>query len=379
MVPNMRVGFDAKRAFNNRTGLGNYSRFVLEALQAHRPENEYLAYTPKNNGRLFSDFPSAQTILPTSWFDRKFKAYWRYARITNQLRKDNVDVFHGLSHELPQGLEEAKIGSLVTIHDLIFERLPHLFNPIDRLIYRSKFKSACSRADVIIAISEQTKRDLIELYKIEPDRIQVVYQDCNPRFRAAVDPATRLETARHYGIDRQYILCVGTLEERKNQLRLVEAFHALEQNDFQLVLVGKATTYKETIKKFIKHNQLEKRVLILENVPTGHLPALYQEATVFAYISIYEGFGIPILEALHSGTPVLAAKGSCLEEAGGPGGLYANPTDVADISAQLQKLISNQALRQSLVTAGQRYIQKFSGEIIAGQLAHLYEMAMKRK
>ncbi len=368
----MHIGFDAKRAYNNKTGLGNYSRFVLDALTTFRSEHKYVAYTPKNNRNLFPDFPFP-AALPKSWLDKKLSAYWRHTRITKQLIDDKIDVFHGLSHELPQGLKEARIGSVVTIHDLIFERLPHLFNPIDRLIYRYKFKSACKRANVIIAISEQTKRDLTDLYKIEERRIKVIYQDCNPLFKTAVEPHIRKQIIRQYAIDRPYILCVGTLEERKNQLRLAEAFSKLANNDFQLVLVGKATSYTQEILQFIKNHNQENRILVLENVPTAHLPALYQEAEIFAYISVYEGFGIPILEALHSGTPVLAAKGSCLEEAGGPGGLYADPTDIDDIALQLQTLISDAELRKSLISEGQKYIQRFSAEIIAGQLATIYQ------
>lgn len=375
----MRIGFDAKRAFNNRTGLGNYSRFVLDALVTHERQNQYLAYTPKIKNDLFPDFPGESTRLPQSWFDKKFGAYWRYRNVTRQLQKDKIDVFHGLSHELPLGLRAAGIGSVVTMHDLIFERLPALFNPIDRWIYHHKFKSACTRADAIIAISEQTKRDLAELYNVDSERIQVIYQDCNPIFKNPVSKEARQEIVEQYGINRPYILSVGTLEERKNQMRLVQAFGQLPPNDWQLVLVGRATAYADRIRAFVKATKLEKRVLILENVPTDHLPALYQHASVFAYISIYEGFGIPILEALNSGTPVLAAKGSCLEEAGGPGGLYIDPMDVADIALELEKLISNPHLRDSLVTAGSKYIERFRGENIAGQLTALYQEIANRK
>jgi glycosyltransferase involved in cell wall biosynthesis len=368
----MRIGFDAKRAFNNKTGLGNYSRFVLEVLLKYHPEHQYRAYTPKNNRNLFSGFPEELAILPKSALDKKLSFYWRYATITKQLRDDKIDIFHGLSHEIPQGLQKANIRSVVTMHDLIFERLPGLFKPVDRLIYRHKFKSACSRADVIVAISEQTKRDLIEIYSIDPERIRVIYQDCNPLFKQHVDDKISRGIVQEYGIRSDYIVSVGTLEERKNQLRLVEAFAQLPANNFQLVLIGKATSYTAKIREFIKHADLEKRVLILENVPTHHLPALYQQAAVFAYISIYEGFGIPILEALHSGTPVLSAKGSCLEEAGGPGGLYADPLNVADIGEQMQKMITDQLLRNNLVSAGKEYIKRFTGAEIAGELVNLY-------
>lgn len=369
----MRIGFDAKRAFANKTGLGNYSRFVLDALMMHEPAHEYLAYTPKNNRHLFDGFPSGSIHYPKGFIDQKLSAYWRYTRITDQLREDNIDVYHGLSNEIPQGLQQAGIRSVVTIHDLIFERLPYLFKPIDRAIYRHKFKSACKRAGAVVAVSDQTRRDLIELYGVDDSKIEVIYQDCNPVFQKQLTTEERSRICTEYGIEGPFVLCVSTLEERKNQHRLVEAFAQLKNHDFKLVLVGKPTAYLQKIMETIHRLKLEDRVLLLHNVSTPHLPALYQAAEVFAYISIYEGFGIPIVEALHSGTPVLAAKGSCLEEAGGPGGLYADPYQTENISEQLQKLVTDVHLRNTLSDAGRKHVKQFAGEQIAAQLIRLYE------
>lgn len=368
----MRIGFDAKRAFANKTGLGNYSRFVLDALTANQPDLEYLAFTPKNTQKLFPGYPEAAIRYPETFIDKKLSAYWRYARITRQLRHEKVDVFHGLSNEIPQGLRQAGIRSVVTIHDLIFEKLPSLFKPVDRAIYRHKFQSACTRADSVIAVSDQTRRDLIELYHVDDSKIQVIYQDCNPVFKQSVPSEERVQVCAGYGIVGPFILCVGTMEERKNQHRLVEAFGNLKNQDFTLVLVGKPTPYLQKITETISRLGLQKRVKLLHDVSTPHLPALYQEAALFAYISIYEGFGIPIVEALHSGTPVLAAKGSCLEEAGGPGGLYADPFQTENISEQLENLLTDVSLRNSLAEAGQNHIKQFAGANIAGQLAALY-------
>lgn len=368
----MRIGFDAKRAFANKTGLGNYSRFVLDALAVHEPAHEYLAYTPKNNRNLFDGFPTGSIQYPKGFIDRKLSAYWRYARITRQLQEDDVDIYHGLSNEIPQGLRKAGIRSIVTIHDLIFERLPHLFKPVDRAIYRHKFKSACKRADSVVAVSDQTRRDLIELYGVEDSKIKVIYQDSNPVFQKQLTAEERSRICTEYGIEGPFVLCVGTLEERKNQHRLVEGFAQLKNHGFKLVLVGKPTGYLQKIRETIDRLKLGDRVLLLHNVSTPHLPALYQAADVFAYISIYEGFGIPIVEALHSGTPVLAAKGSCLEEAGGSGGLYADPYQTENISEQLQKLVTDVHLRNSLSEAGLLHVKQFAGEHIAGQLVQLY-------
>lgn len=368
----MRIGFDAKRAFANKTGLGNYSRFILEALMHDEPGHEYLAFTPKNNRKLFDEFPAGSIRFPHGFVDQMLSAYWRYARITPQLRKEGVDLYHGLSNEIPLGLSQAGIRSVVTIHDLIFERLPHLFKPIDRAIYRHKFQSACRRADAVVAVSDQTRRDLIELYGVDNSKIRVIYQDCNPVFQKRVAEAERARICAEYGISGPFVLCVGTLEERKNQHRLVEAFARLRHHDFSLVLVGKPTPYMKKITETIARLQLQDRVRLLHNVSTPDLPALYQSADVFAYISIYEGFGIPIVEALHSATPVLAAKGSCLEEAGGPGGLYADPYQTENISEQLQKLVTDVQLRNTLAAAGGMHVRQFAGKHIASQLAALY-------
>ncbi|WP_353717689.1 glycosyltransferase family 1 protein [Dyadobacter sp. 676] len=369
----MRIGFDAKRAFANKTGLGNYSRFILNALMMHESDHEYLAYTPGNNRHLFDEYPEESIHYPKGFINRKLSAYWRYARITRQLREDKIGIYHGLSNEIPQGLQAARIKSIVTIHDLIFERLPHLFKPVDRAIYRHKFKSACKRADSVVAVSDQTRRDLVELYGVDDSKIKVIYQDCNPVFKKQLSSGEQARICAEYGITGPFILCVGTLEERKNQHRLVEAFARLKDHGFKLVLVGKPTAYLQKIKETIQRLKLEERVLLLHNVSTPHLPALYQAAEVFAYISIYEGFGIPIVEALHSGTAVLAAKGSCLEEAGGPGGLYADPYQTENISEQLHKLVTDVHLRNSLPEAGKLHIQQFSGKHIAGQLVQLYK------
>lgn len=369
----MRIGFDAKRAFANKTGLGNYSRFVMNALMAHEGGAEYLAFTPKNNQNLFREFPETAIRYPEKFIDKKLSAYWRYASMTPQLKREHVNVFHGLSNEIPQGLQKAKIRSVVTIHDLIFERLPKLFQPVDRAIYRHKFRSACERADFVVAVSDQTRRDLIELYKVDDRKIRVIYQDCSPVFKNVVSKEEKANILTSYGINSPFILCVGTLEERKNQHRLVEAFAALKNHDFTLVLIGKPTAYVQKIKTIISTLGIEKQVRLLHNVPTVHLPALYQEASVFAYISMYEGFGIPIVEALHSGTPVLAAKGSCLEEAGGPGGLYADPYQTESISEQLEKLVTDAQLRHSLAEAGKMHVLQFEAEHIARQLTGLYQ------
>lgn len=359
----MRIGFDAKRAFNNHTGLGNYSRFVIEALLKYAPQFEYLAYTPKpprdNNGLKLSP------KLPNTFIGG---GLWRSWLINNDLKKDNVDIFHGLSNEIPFRIRKSGVKSVVTIHDLIFVRYPELYPAIDRFFYQQKFRYACENADAVVAVSQQTKDDIIEFYKIPPERIRVIYQDCQSSFYQKVDSQSNLTIKSKYSLDKPYIICVSSFSERKNQKRLVEAFQQLGLKDYELVLIGGKSKYAEEITQ-----NSPKNTKILFGVPSADLPALYQGASLCVYPSFFEGFGIPIVEAIHSGIPLVAATGSCLEEAGGEGALYANPLDVNDLSDKMRQVLTNDSLRNDLILKGKVHIKQFSAENIAGQLVQLYK------
>ena len=367
----MRIGFDAKRAFHNNTGLGNYSRFIIKALLKYAQENEYYGYSPQP--------PNPQRV---NLFDEKKLSVktpplgvggllWRSFFIKKDLQRDSIQVYHGLSNELPFGLKKSGIKSVVTIHDLIFERYPRLYPFFDTLIYKFKFRNACKNADIIVAVSEQTKRDIVEFYDINPDKIKVIYQDCDEVFQVKLSEETIKNITAKYEIKKKYILSVGTIIERKNQASLVAAFHKLNLSNYQLILVGGHSKYQNQIEKYIQENQVQ-HVKILNKVPFQDLPALYQGASLFVYPSFFEGFGIPIVEALHSGVPVIAATGSCLEEAGGNGALYADPTNINDLADKMMTVLANKDLQKTLVEAGQKHVQKFAAERIAGELQEIY-------
>ncbi|MCU0340788.1 MAG: glycosyltransferase family 4 protein [Spirosomaceae bacterium] len=377
----MRIGFDAKRAFNNRTGLGNYSRFVLNALRNFAPKHEYYAYTPKVKNDLF-DFPNPQTPPFTNGL---LGAWWRSYGIAKDLKRDKIQLFHGLSNELPHSLAKTGIQSVVTIHDLIFLRYPELYPAIDRFFYQQKFKRACREADIVVAVSQQTKRDIIDFYDTDPSKIKVVYQDCHEVFSSprGVPSLPLSMTERGEGTVRRavrwdYILSVGTIEPRKNQLSLVRAFAQAALEEARLVLIGSKTQYQLEIEAFIAQNHLQDKVLILNHVPFADLPAWYRGARVFGYVSVFEGFGIPIVEALHSGVPVLAATGSCLEEAGGGGAVYCAPQDIDDMTKKLKQLWNSEALRQKLIREGQSHVAQFAAPKIATDLMDIYSRLLSR-
>ena len=375
----MKIGFDGKRAAQNFTGLGNYSRYALEALLRYYPNEEYCVYIPKdvNNARfdelLGLSNGKMRKLMPLSWLARRFKSLWRVWGVTKSLKADGVQVFHGLSNELPLNICSAlpEVKSVVTVHDVIFRRLPQCYPVIDRMIYDFKFRSACRNAGHVIAVSECTKRDIVKDYGISPEKISVIYQGCDPLFAQPVAPERIAEVRQKYSLPEKFIVSVGTIEERKNLLSVVKALLFLPQ-DIHLVAVGRRTKYTALVDKFVAENCLQDRVHLLHGVPYLDLPVIYKCADVFAYMSLYEGFGIPLLEALNSCVPVVAATGSCLEEAGGPGSLYVAPFDVRAIADALASCFVP-AVRERMVEEGRCWAGNFSMERFAEQTMECYK------
>lgn len=372
----MKIGFDGKRAANNLTGLGNYSRSLILQLANYFPHNEYLVYTAKvkDHPQIQAFFKTASIKLQLAWKG----LLWRSFGILKQLKTDNITLYHGLSQELPFGIASSGIKSIVTIHDLIYIRFPHYFPFFDRQIYRFKGQYACKHADGVIAISERTRQDLISLFNVPAEKVSVIYQSCDDSFKQTFEASRLALIKEKYALPDQYILNVGTIEERKNQLLLVQAMPSLPL-DCKLILIGKEQAYARKIHAEIERLGLQERVIFLKDVSFLDLPGIYQPARVFVYPSLYEGFGIPIIEALYSGVPVIAATGSCLEEAGGPDSIYVNPQDVEGFAAALNKLLQAPEICKQMVDKGLKFVQKFDNKVIASQVMAYYEaIASKR-
>ncbi len=367
----MRIGFDAKRAFFNFSGLGNYSRNTIRYLGNLYPENDYHLYIPKLKTRIVNGgFEKHTLVYPESWMGKKFSSFWRSYWLGKKLVEDKIDLYHGLSNEIPFDLPRPEVKSVVTIHDLIFMRFPEWYKPIDRRIYIKKARHACNNSDRIIAVSEQTGADIQEFLGISGDKIDIVYQGCNPSFYSPVNDSEKEKLNRKYSLPANYLLYVGTIEARKNLLKIVEALHS-DSIDISLIVIGRPTPYLDKVKEYIARHSM-KNISFLRDVPNEDLPGLYQMAEMFIYPSLFEGFGIPILEALASKTPVITTNGGCFPEAGGKSSSYIDPGNPEEIAAEIRKILDDGTLKETMTTAGYAHALKFTEDIVGKNIMQVY-------
>lgn len=373
----LKIGFDAKRLFNNFTGLGNYSRTLVQGLKKSFTDNEYYLFTPKtkqtaDTNEFFSS--NYEIVQPTSGI----KSLWRSYSCVNDIKKLELDLYHGLSHELPVGIKKTNSKSLVTIHDLIYKTYPNDFKFIDRKIYDYKFRYACENADKIIAVSESTKTDLVKIYNIPTNKIEVVYQSCLSHFKNNYSGNDKQAVLKKYNLPEKFLLYVGSIIERKNLLSIVKAIHNNKDLiNMPLVVVGNGKEYKAKVQEYIRQNKLENQVIFTKGILFTDLPVLYQCAEVFIYPSYYEGFGIPIIESLWSKTPVITTNISSLPEAAGPGAYYCNPEKSESIAEGIIKITNDELYKQKLIKDGFDHVQKFESDKNAKKLMNVYKSILQ--
>ncbi|MFP4289110.1 MAG: glycosyltransferase family 4 protein [Bacteroidales bacterium] len=375
----MNIGFDAKRVFQNYTGLGNYGRTLLRNLILFYPKQNYYLYAPYlRRNRETEDF-----FVNTNFKIRNslsfFKSYWRSFSIKNDLRKDKIDLYHGLSNEIPTGLKNTTIKSVVTIHDLIFKIVPETYPSIDRRIYDLKFKYACRNADLIIAISESTKKDIIRFYHIDPQKIAVVYQPVNPIFYSGQITGQVNEVIAELRLPEDFILYVGSISQRKNLKMLLNAY-ALMNNSSQIpmVIVGKGGQYKKECIELAFKLGISKKLHWIDSVyDNRHIQALLQKAQLVVYPSLYEGFGLPVVEALLSETPVITSRVSSMPEAVGNDHLLADPKNPEEWMHLMDKVITDNDFRISALNQSVNYVKKtFDPQKLIHQMMELYEKVL---
>ena len=287
-----------------------------------------------------------------------------------------------MSNELPRGIEKTNVKTVVTVHDLIFERFPETYPFDQRYVHRWKIKHACKIADAVIAISNQTKADLIQYYHVPEEKITVCYQSCNPIFQCVISENEKTIVKKRYHLPDQYFLFVSSIAPRKNLISVCEAMIKIKnQNNIPLVVIGNGKKDKEDVKQLMAKNGLRDKLILLNELPASKdsnfttakdFPAIYQQALALIYPSIFEGFGAPLLEALYSGIPVISSNASCLPEVGGDAAIYFDPYDINAISDHLIRISTDPQLRKVMIEKGLDQAKKFTQEQYAKDILNVY-------
>lgn len=371
----MRIGFDAKRIFFNCSGLGNYSRSSVANLFKYYGDDQYALFSPKQGNRCRFSVPQEVDIIYPKGVGALAPSLWRSCAMSGAIREEKVDIYHGLSNELPYDIRRSGARSVVTMHDLIFIRYPGLYKPCDRYMYTKKYIHSCRAADRIIAISQQTKQDLVNYWGVKAEKIDVVYQGCSPMFYDKASEYERERIRQKYKLPKEYVLSVGSIETRKNLLLTLKAM-VEGRIDINLVACGKHTPYTFLLMKYAEKNGIGSKVQFLHNVNFSDLPAIYQMSSVLVYASIFEGFGIPVIEALNSGVPVITSKGGVFRETGGDACCYVDPFSVDDMIAGLERVLGNSDLRDNMIELGYIHVQQFREQSTARSMMSVYQSIM---
>jgi glycosyltransferase involved in cell wall biosynthesis len=358
-----RFGFNSE-GIPNRVGSSEYCYQLLLSLNKIKDENGYFIYLPVNPSK---DLPKESENWKYEVFTAK--RLWTLLGLGSKLsgNPEKLSVFFSPTHYLPLKTE---VPSVISILDVSYLHFPDLFNKKDLFQLKLWGKYSIKKARKIITISEASKNDIIKMYGVSEGKISVVYPAAKPKFEPKL---TMKDLQKDFGISDNYILFVGTLQPRKNVEKLIEAFSKLENKDLQLVIIGKKGWQYEDILAAPKKFGVEGRVKFLHSVTDEQLPAFYKNAKMFILPSLYEGFGLPVIEAMQYGTPVITSNVSSLPEAGGDAALYVDPKDVGDIAGKMQKLLDDESLRAEMIGKGKRQAGKFSWEKTAAETLKVLE------
>jgi len=364
----MLIGIDASRSVaQERTGTENYSLNLIRRLLALQSDHRYRLY--------FNRLPPSYNLQPTTFHLKimPFPRLWTHLRLSWEMARRPPDLLFVPAHVLPIVHPRR---SVVTVHDLGYLYYPQAHRLLDRLYLDLSTRYNARAAAHLIADSSATKRDLIERYGAEPDKVTIVYPGYdNTVFQPVRDEKAIEAIKARYNIAGDYILFVGTLQPRKNLIRLIEAFSNLQSpiSNIQLIIAGKkGWLYEETFRQ-VEELGLEWKVVFTDYAPEGDLPALLSGASLFVFPSLYEGFGLPVLEAMACGTPVVCSNVSSLPEVAGEAAILVDPLDVEELATAMERVLGDEELRAELTERGFEQARRFSWEKCARQTLDVLE------
>lgn len=370
------IGLDYTPAYEQSGGIGRYVRELTVALSRQNSGFDYRLFVAGASAQklpnpLSTHFSWKTTPLTPTWLARLW--YRAHLPFPVEVFTGRVNLYHATDFVLPPTLPKAR--TLLTVHDLSFVRVPETASPGLRAYLARVVPLSARRADHILADSQATKADLIDLYGVQAEKIDVLLSGIDVRFAPTQYVVGGMTIRSKYGIGNQpYILSVGTVQPRKNYARLIQSLAALRQRnyDLQLVIAGGKGWLEDPIYETIRDTHMEDFVHFIGFADETDLPALYSGAVCFAFPSLYEGFGLPILEAMACGTPVVTSNVSSLPEVAGDAALMVNPYNTEEIAEAIRRLIYDQALRESLIEKGYNQVKKFSWDKSAQQLIQIY-------
>ncbi len=372
----MLIGIDASRATAaRRTGTENYSLHLIRGLLAEGTGHRYRLY--------FNQSPKPDLFLGSAdWRVIPFPRLWTHARLSWEMMRDPPDLLFVPSHVLPV-VDPAK--SVVTVHDLGYHYYPEAHTLSQNVYLRWSTRYNAHSAVRVLADSEATRRDLVAFYGIREDKVSVVYPGRDETMAPTRDPARIERVCARHGVTGPYLFYVGTLHPRKNLVRLVQAFASLLRSEdsgwtepdgrLQLVLAGQKGWFYEEIFAQVRKLGLVDRVVFTGYVPEDDLPSLLSGALAFVFPSLYEGFGLPVLEAMACGVPVVCSDASSLPEVAGQAALLVDPLDTEAWAEALRRVTTDQDLRRTLVEHGSEQVRRFSWRRAAQETLQVLEEA----
>jgi len=381
----MRIGIDCRTILNpqagEKTGIAHYTYYLVKSLLKLNRLDEFVLFFDHRAKNIVKEFLEPNTTIrffTYSEYKKYLPFFYSHILTASNIDREKLDVYHSPANIVPLRYS----GKFcVTIHDLAIYQRPDLFPSRQGFSIKYIVPRSIKSAQKIIAVSESTKNDVEKYFNIAPEKIKVIHEGVDyVKFNPDIASAETLSGVRQkYGIDRDYVLFVGTLEPRKNLIRLLEAYYKLLGNrpeynkKYQLVLAGgKGWLYDEIFEE-VENRGLKNSVVFTDYLPAEDLPALYSNAKVFIYPSIYEGFGLPVLEAMSCGVPVITSNVSSMPEIAGNAAVLVDPLDIDGIASSLEKLLDNEEMRKEYGLAGRRRAENFSWEKCAQETMKLYK------
>lgn len=375
----MEIGIDISLAVGQRAGVGQYSFNLVKELAKLDLENQYtlfpfFTHVYDLDFKKF-DFPRGENFrmkfenLSEEWIDTLWNKLW----IPKYKFLDGLDVFHSTTFCFPNDFK-GKVVS--TIYDVSFRTHPEFHTTANIVHCDRGTKQAVEMADVIIVISEHTKKDLIKYYNCPAEKIVITYLGYGDRFKFIDDEQKKKEVSDKYGIKKPFVFNVGSIEPRKNIVGLIKAYAGLEsrhRNNFDLVISGGKGWKNSDIYKEVEKLKIGDNVKFIGYVDDDDLPYLYNSAEVFVYPSFYEGFGLPVLEAMACGCPVITSNTSSLPEVGGDAALYIDPNKIETISKALESILDSEEKKKQMIKEGFEQAKKFSWKKCAEETLVLYK------